>query len=90
MLLDAAGPTRYDDPVLIPIIMREFPSAQMSRWPPRDVEGAALWLTANVEQHGVDAVQFRVPSTSLGSPSVPMKIRVNGQESNIVFLPVAQ
>jgi uncharacterized protein (TIGR03437 family) len=38
---------------------------------------------------GVDAVQFRVPPPTPGSSFLAVKIRVNGQESNIVYLPVA-
>jgi uncharacterized protein (TIGR03437 family) len=38
---------------------------------------------------GVDGVQFRVPPATPGSSFVAVRIRVNGQESNIVYLPVA-
>lgn len=38
---------------------------------------------------GVDAVQFQVPLNPSDS-LLPVKIQVNGQESNVVFLPVAQ
>jgi uncharacterized protein (TIGR03437 family) len=38
---------------------------------------------------GVDAVQFRVPPATPGSSFTAVRIRVNGQESNIVYLPVA-
>lgn len=38
---------------------------------------------------GVDAVRFQVPA-GLDSPLVPVRIRINGKESNTVFLPISQ
>jgi len=39
---------------------------------------------------GVDVVRFRVPANLPDSPLLPMKIRINGQESNTVLLPVSR
>jgi uncharacterized protein (TIGR03437 family) len=39
---------------------------------------------------GVDAIRFQVPSTLPDSPFLPVKIRISGQESNTVFLPVSR
>jgi uncharacterized protein (TIGR03437 family) len=39
---------------------------------------------------GVDVVRFRVPANLPDLPLLPVKIRVNGQESNIVLLPVSR
>jgi uncharacterized protein (TIGR03437 family) len=38
---------------------------------------------------GVDAVQFQLPANLPDTPFVPVKIRINGRESNTVLLPVA-
>ena len=39
---------------------------------------------------GVDAIRFQVPVTLPDSPFLPVKIRINGQESNTVFLPISR
>jgi uncharacterized protein (TIGR03437 family) len=39
---------------------------------------------------GVEVVRFRVPSNLPDSPLLPVKIRINGQESNTVLLPVSR
>jgi uncharacterized protein (TIGR03437 family) len=39
---------------------------------------------------GVDVVRFRVPANLPDSPLLPVKIRINGQESNTVLLPVSR
>jgi uncharacterized protein (TIGR03437 family) len=37
---------------------------------------------------GVDAVRFQVPENLPDSPFLPVKIRINGNESNTVLLPI--
>jgi uncharacterized protein (TIGR03437 family) len=39
---------------------------------------------------GVDVVRFRVPANLPDLPLMPVKIRINGQESNTVLLPVSR
>ena len=38
---------------------------------------------------GVDALQFQLPASLPSGPLMPLKIRVNGQDSNTVSLPIA-
>jgi uncharacterized protein (TIGR03437 family) len=39
---------------------------------------------------GVDAVRFAVPATLPDAPFLSVKIRINGQDSNTVFLPISR
>jgi uncharacterized protein (TIGR03437 family) len=39
---------------------------------------------------GVDVVQFRVPAILPDAPYLPVKIRINGRESNTVLLPIVR
>jgi len=39
---------------------------------------------------GIDAVRFRLPVNLPDSPSVSLKVRINGNESNTVLLPISQ
>ena len=55
-----------------------------------DVTLDALYAGRSIAGVGVDAVRFQVPATLPDSPSLTLKIRVNGQESNTVLLPVAR
>ena len=50
----------------------------------------ALYAGRSGAAVGVDAVRFQVPATLPDSPFLPVKIRINGQESNTVLLPISR
>jgi hypothetical protein len=37
----------------------------------------------------VDSVRFQLPANLPDAPYLPLKIRINGQESNTVLLPIS-
>ena len=50
----------------------------------------ALYAGRSGAAVGVDAVRFQVPATLPDSPFLQLKIRINGQESNTVLLPISR
>ena len=54
-----------------------------------DSTATALYAGRSGAAVGVDAVRFQLPANLPDAPYLPVKIRVNGQESNRVLLPIS-